>query len=126
MKRQEKCPFCNGDAYIAGEWCFARFDLFPVSPGHTLIVPKRHVSTWFEMSIEEQVDGIDLIRQVKTYLDQQFQPDGYNIGMNCGLYAGQTIGHAHIHVIPRYKGDVARPDGGVRGVIPDKKEYAGG
>jgi len=83
----------------------------------------RHAETWFDMTKEEQQEAFELIDKVKAILDEKYSPDGYNIGMNCGETAGQTIPHAHIHVIPRYKGDMACPRGGVRGVIPEKQSY---
>jgi diadenosine tetraphosphate (Ap4A) HIT family hydrolase len=117
------CPFCESDSIIVGALIFARYDKFPVSKGHCLIVPKRHVETWFDMSKEEQIEAFELINKVKALIDEKYSPDGYNIGMNCGESAGQTIPHAHIHVIPRYKGDMDNPRGGVRGVIPEKQSY---
>ena len=117
------CPFCQIDAYLENDSCYARFDLYPVTSGHTLIIPKRHVATWFDMRLDEQQDAMALIEKAKQYLDKQYQPAGYNIGANCGQVAGQTIDHAHIHLIPRYHGDMQDPKGGVRGVIPEKQKY---
>lgn len=117
------CPFCESECVIEGEAIYTRLDKFPVSKGHTLVIPKRHVETWFDMSKDEQAEAFELIEQVKQVLDEKYSPDGYNIGMNCGETAGQTVPHAHIHVIPRYRGDMADPRGGVRGVIPDKQSY---
>lgn len=117
------CPFCQFDAYLENNLCYARFDLYPVTQGHTLIIPKRHVATWFDMSREEQIAALELIEQAKSYLSDKFQPAGFNIGANCGAVAGQTIDHAHIHLIPRYHGDMTDPKGGVRGVIPEKQKY---
>ena len=117
------CPFCQLEAVIDGELAYVRNDKFPVSNGHCLIIPKRHVETWFDMTKEEQKEAFELIDKVKAMLDEKYAPDGYNIGMNCGETAGQTIPHAHIHVIPRYKGDMDNPRGGVRGVIPEKQNY---
>ena len=117
------CPFCDFETVMEGALVYARYDKFPVSQGHCLIIPKRHVETWFDMTKEEQIEALDLIDKVKAILDEKYSPDGYNIGMNCGEAAGQTIPHAHIHVIPRYKGDMNNPRGGVRGVIPDKQSY---
>lgn len=102
---------------------FAIYDKFPVSSGHTLIIPKRLVKTWFEASLEEQQDLFNLVNQVKSILDIKYNPDGYNIGINSGLAAGQTVFHLHIHLIPRYLGDVKDPRGGVRYVIPEKANY---
>jgi diadenosine tetraphosphate (Ap4A) HIT family hydrolase len=101
----------------------AVLDGFPVSKGHTLVVPKRHVSSLWEMTIEEYTDAFMLVRQVKDILQQQFSPEGFNIGVNCGEVAGQSVFHAHIHLIPRYIGDVANPRGGVRNIIPGKGNY---
>lgn len=117
------CTFCEFEMIMEYELVYARYDKYPVSKGHILIIPKRHVETWFDMSKEEQVEAFELIDQVKQVLDEKYSPDGYNIGMNCGETAGQTVPHAHIHVIPRYRGDMADPRGGVRGVIPDKQSY---
>ncbi len=117
------CPFCENDSIIDGTLVYVRYDKYPVSKGHCLIVPKRHVETWFKMTKEKQVEAFELIEKVKTMLDEKYAPDGYNIGMNCGETAGQTIPHAHIHLMPRYQGDMQSPRGGVRGVIPGKQSY---
>jgi diadenosine tetraphosphate (Ap4A) HIT family hydrolase len=103
--------------------CYAMNDGFPVSPGHTLIIPYIHVEDWFSASSEVRTDIMQALDSMKSELDQRFAPDGYNIGMNCGHAAGQTIFHLHVHLIPRYKGDLADPKGGVRCVIPDKQKY---
>ncbi|MFZ4580914.1 MAG: HIT family protein [Myxococcota bacterium] len=102
---------------------FAIRDGFPVSAGHTLVVPKRVVATWFDATREEQHAILDLVDQIKTRLDAEFHPDGYNIGWNAGAAAGQTVMHLHVHLIPRYTGDVPDPRGGVRHVIPGKGNY---
>ena len=115
------CPFCEYNSIIDGALAFARYDKFPVFLGHCLIIPKRHVETWFDMAKEEQTEAFELIDKVKALIDDKYSPEGYNIGMNCGETAGQTIPHAYIHVIPRYKGDMDNPRGGVRGVIPEKR-----
>lgn len=117
------CPFCQIDAYLENDLCYARLDLYPVTEGHTLIIPKRHAVTWFDMNREEQIATLDLIEQAKHHLNRKYQPDGFNIGANCGQVAGQSIDHAHIHLIPRYTGDMPDPKGGVRGVIPEKQKY---
>jgi superfamily II DNA or RNA helicase/diadenosine tetraphosphate (Ap4A) HIT family hydrolase len=99
------------------------WDGFPVSPGHVLVTPRRHVATWFEATSQEQVsllEGIDIAKQV---IEKHHRPDGFNIGINVGEAAGQTVPHLHVHVIPRYAGDVTDPRGGVRHVIPDKGNY---
>jgi diadenosine tetraphosphate (Ap4A) HIT family hydrolase len=122
----QQCPFCNPakeDIILKNELCYARFDKFPVSKGHMLIIPFRHFDNYFDATQEEKLGILDLLDKVKDFLDKKFNPDGYNIGVNIGECAGQTIFHLHIHVIPRYKGDVENPKGGVRGVIPDKRIY---
>lgn len=96
---------------------------YEVSRGHCLIVPRRVVATVFEMTAEEWLACVSLIDRAKARLDRDFQPDGYNIGVNCGGAAGQTVFHAHIHLIPRYVGDHPNPRGGVRAVIPGKADY---
>jgi diadenosine tetraphosphate (Ap4A) HIT family hydrolase len=98
-------------------------DRYPVSPGHTLVITKRHVGTWFEATQDEQHALLDLVDLVKKALDAELHPDGYNVGFNVGEAAGQTIPHLHIHVIPRFAGDVDDPTGGVRLAIPDKGNY---
>ena len=102
---------------------FAFLDSFPVSKGHTLVVPKRHVESIWKMTTEEYMDASNLVRQVKDILQKQFDPQGFNIGVNCGEAGGQTVFHAHIHVIPRYAGDVSSPRGGIRNIIPGKGSY---
>jgi diadenosine tetraphosphate (Ap4A) HIT family hydrolase len=119
------CPFCNAmpNAVIENEHAFSIQDRHPVSPGHSLIIPKKHVSTVFELPVEEYRACFDLIRTVREHLEREHRPDGFNIGVNCGSVAGQTVPHAHVHLIPRYAGDVSRPRGGVRNVIPGKGDY---
>jgi diadenosine tetraphosphate (Ap4A) HIT family hydrolase len=103
--------------------CFAFRDKFPVSKGHSLVIPKRKVANYFELSFKEQSACWFLVNLIKADLQKQYKPDGFNIGINVDEPAGQTIFHCHIHIIPRYKNDVKNPRGGVRGVIPGKKEY---
>jgi diadenosine tetraphosphate (Ap4A) HIT family hydrolase len=102
---------------------FSFYDKFPVSKGHALVVPKRLVSNYFDLTLKEQMACWITVNKVKSLLQKEFNPDGFNVGININEAAGQTIWHAHIHIIPRYKGDVENPRGGVRGVIPSKKEY---
>lgn len=94
-----------------------------VSPGHCLVVPRRVVPTIWQMTIDEWAACIALLSLMKERIDAQHKPDGYNIGANCGEAAGQTVMHAHIHLIPRYLGDDPAPRGGVRCVVPGKKSY---
>lgn len=121
------CPFCNVEAerelVLESATTFAIYDKYPVSPGHTLIIPKRHVANYFDLNFKEQAACLMLLNKVKEVLDKTYHPDGYNIGVNAGEGAGQTVGHVHLHLIPRYKGDVENPAGGVRGVIPGKQRY---
>jgi ATP adenylyltransferase len=122
-----ECPFCEfirTQEALAEKGAFvARFDSYPVSPGHTLLMPRRHIATAFELNENERRDFFGLLLQVRELLEEQYHPDGYNIGVNNGLAAGQTVMHLHIHVIPRYFGDVDNPRGGVRGVIPELTDY---
>lgn len=121
-----ECPFCTipKDRIIAaGKLAFVIEDGFPISPGHTLIIPCRHVGSWFQATPEERVEMLALLDARKTDLDRNLNPDDYNIGINDGPAAGQTIPHLHIHLIPRFRGDVADPRGGVRGLIPAKAAY---
>jgi len=92
-------------------------DEFPVSPGHSLLISKRHVPELFLLTEEEWNDLFSLINKTKKYLDEKFKPDAYNIGVNSGEVAGQTIFHLHFHVIPRYIGDVENPRGGIRNIL---------
>ena len=102
---------------------FSFYDKFPVSKGHVLIVPKRLVSNYFDLTFKEQTACWIVVNKVKKILQEKYDPTGFNIGININEDAGQTIWHSHIHVIPRYKGDVENPRGGIRGVIPHNKEY---
>ncbi len=120
------CPFCSLSAERVtqrNEHAFAIRDGFPVSPGHTLIIPKRHVASFFEVTGAERTDLMSLLAAARDELDREFHPAGYNIGINDGAAAGQTVPHLHIHLIPRYEGDRDDPRGGVRWVLPDKAAY---
>jgi diadenosine tetraphosphate (Ap4A) HIT family hydrolase len=121
------CPFCNikdnvNVIYQDSSW-IAVYDSYPVSKGHVLLIPKRHVKTYFELNYVELASVGVNIGIIKRLLDKKFKPTGYNIGINCGESAGQTVPHCHIHIIPRYDGDVEDPRGGVRGCIPEKMKY---
>lgn len=98
-------------------------DGFAVSPGHTLIVTKRHTPTYFDLTDEELSAVSAAIQRAKKVLDREYSPDGYNVGINNGEWAGQSIPHLHVHLIPRYRGDVENPKGGVRWVIPQNADY---
>lgn len=113
----------NRELLFESATVFSFYDKFPVSKGHTLIVPKRLVSNYFELSVKEQIACWLMVNKVKEELQKLYNPDGFNVGININQEAGQTIFHCHIHIIPRYKNDVENPRGGVRGVIPEKKNY---
>ncbi len=128
LAEDEECRFClsySGRRIITeGKFGFAAWDRHPASEGHFLVIPYRHFSDYFDITDEELVELWGLVAEGKRIADEKFNPDGYNIGINVGKWAGQSIPHLHIHVIPRYKGDVENPKGGVRGVIPQNKLYA--
>lgn len=98
-------------------------DAYPISPGHTLIIPKRHVSSLFELNEQERQDLFQALSRAKDLLLSDLNPNGFNIGINDGVAAGQTVLHLHVHLIPRYIGDVADPRGGIRWIFPDKAKY---
>lgn len=124
-KNFNNCIFCSPKSKIINETALAYsiFDVYPVSKGHSLIIPKRHISNYFDLTMEERIATNLIINRIKEIIDLKYKPDGYNIGVNIGKFAGQTINHVHIHLIPRYKGDVDNPIGGVRNVIPSKGDY---
>ena len=121
----DPCLFCKDPRGVSlqHELAFSARDSYPASPGHTLVIPRRHVASFFELTPEEVAACMGLIKEEKIRIDDEFNPDGYNIGVNVGPAAGQSIFHVHIHIIPRYKGDVENPQGGVRHVIPKKAYY---
>lgn len=120
------CPFCTlprERLVFESELAFVIRDGFPVSPGHTLVIPKRHVASFFDTTADEQEALLKLLKLAWIEVRQQFGPDGCNVGINDGATAGQTIAHLHIHLIPRYPGDREDPRGGVRWVLPEKAAY---
>ena len=120
------CPFCQlPTSRIVEENAHAVLilDGYPVSPGHSLVIPKRHVGSFFEVTEIERAALLALLDRAKELAAEQHRPDGYNIGINDGAAAGQTVPHLHIHLIPRYGGDQADPRGGVRWVMPQKADY---
>jgi len=128
VTEKNQCPFCELDpekVWCQSEHGRAIWDGFPISKGHTLIIPRFHVSSLFDLEPEFQASLWALVAEVRTRLTDELQPDGFNIGLNDGEAAGQTVMHAHIHVIPRWNGDVPDPRGGVRWIIPDKARYWG-
>lgn len=126
----EGCAFCDIEKridesriiYQDSTW-IAILDGYPVSEGHTLLIPKRHCETYFDLNYLELESLGVTIGIVKRLLDTKYHPNGYNVGVNCGEAAGQTIMHCHVHIIPRYNGDCENPRGGVRGVIPSRMNY---
>ena len=124
MKNPSQCPFCSTDgALLINSLAYVRPDKFPVAPGHLLVIPLRHDPDFLAIRIEELAAVWALVGEAKALLDERYHPDGYNLGVNVGEAAGQTVGHAHLHLIPRYRGDAQNPRGGVRGVIPAKQQY---
>ena len=126
-KVEQECPFCNPDTdselIVESATAYALYDKFPVNDGHALIIPKRHCADYFELSFREQSACTFMLNKVKQIVQKRFNPDGFNVGININEVAGQSISHVHIHLIPRYKGDVEDPFGGVRGVVPGKRRY---
>jgi diadenosine tetraphosphate (Ap4A) HIT family hydrolase len=122
----DACPFCHlapGRVSRSSTHARAFADAYPVTNGHTLVVPIRHVASLFDLAADELADVWRLVGEVRAALAASHTPDAFNIGVNDGEAAGQTVGHAHVHVIPRRRGDVPDPRGGVRWVIPDRAPY---
>ena len=122
-----KCVLCQrlieGEIIAQNEYAAVFPDAFPVSPGHVLIVTRRHVADYFALTPEEQRAILDLIPAARRWVEAEQAPGGYNLGVNIGSVAGQTIPHVHLHLIPRYSGDTPDPRGGVRWVLPDRAAY---
>ena len=120
------CPFCTlppERILLTSAHGIVIRDGYPISPGHTLVIPRRHVDSFFNLTADERIDLMELLDQAKVGIEHEFKPNTYNIGINDGPAAGQTVPHLHIHLIPRYAGDVTDPRGGVRWIIPDKADY---
>ena len=125
----KQCPFCppkEREILETHALAVAISDSFPLTPGHALVVPRRHVASFFELTAEERLAILELLDRAKAVLDRKYAPDAYNIGINDGAAAGQTVMHVHVHLIPRYTGDHPRPQGGVRQIIPWKADYPRG
>ena len=124
-----RCAFCTRLADPTSErlresaLCVWFFDTTPLNPGHALIVPRRHEVDFLALSREELSEALEMAVEVRETLATQFHPEGFNLGVNIGDAAGQTIGHAHLHLIPRYSGDVPEPRGGIRWIIPERAPY---
>ena len=122
----DNCPFCKPDTdrvWVENEIGIVLWDAFPVTQGHTLVVPRQHIASLYQLPPDAQAALWGLVTDARQRLQDDLHPDGFNIGLNDGEAAGQTILHAHIHIIPRYQGDVADPRGGIRWVIPEKARY---
>lgn len=118
------CPFCNiSNPIRQNSLAYAIYDKYPVNEGHILVIPKRHFSDFFDATKDEREAIFLLVDDCKVFLEKTCKPDGFNIGINIGSAAGQTVMHLHVHIIPRYKGDIDDPTGGIRGVIPNKRIY---
>ena len=120
------CPFCQLDPLkqlFVNDLAIAIADGFPISRGHSLIIPKRHFPSLFEATEEERAALWELLDRTREHLIKQYSPDGFNIGINDGIAAGQTVMHLHIHLIPRFSGDTAEPRGGIRWIMPDEAPY---
>jgi len=120
------CRFCKPEIlepFLEEELVLGFWDSFPLTPGHALLIPRRHVQTWFEATPAERVALVDALDVAKALIERDYQPDGYNIGVNSGEAAGQTVLHLHMHLIPRYLGDTDDPRGGIRKIIPDRTRY---
>jgi diadenosine tetraphosphate (Ap4A) HIT family hydrolase/predicted house-cleaning noncanonical NTP pyrophosphatase (MazG superfamily) len=129
-KHHSDCLFCQmalqkrpADIVASFTHCFVIKDQFPVSKGHLLIIPYEHTDNWFTAREEVRAEMMKALDLLKSRLDSEYHPDGYNVGLNCGKAAGQTVMHLHLHLIPRYQGDMPNPRGGVRGVIPSQQKY---
>ena len=120
------CPFCAlppSRIVLASELAVALFDAYPVSKGHALVIPRRHVKSAHDLSDPEMLEIWRLLQEMRNFISSSDAPDGFNIGVNDGAAAGQTVGHVHFHLIPRYAGDLPDPRGGVRWVLPAKARY---
>jgi diadenosine tetraphosphate (Ap4A) HIT family hydrolase len=122
---QPACPFCDlpPERVVETGTTLAFFDAYTITEGHALVIPKRHVASIFDLAAEEIAALWTQVATVRKLLAEKYRPDAFNIGVNDGSAAGQTVAHAHIHVIPRRKGDAADPRGGIRWIIPDKAKY---
>lgn len=120
------CPFCRiakERVVFETDTALAFYDGYPISKGHALVIPKRHVTSIFALPEGELAGLWECVADLRRMLEQQFKPDAFNIGVNDGSAAGQTVSHAHIHVIPRYCGDLQDPRGGIRWIMPNKAKY---
>ena len=123
----EDCLFCdfdNDELIEEGQYCYARRDGYPVSEHHSLVIPKRHVASYFDLDEDEVIDMHRMVVQMKARIESMDKTvSGFNVGVNVGRDAGQSVFHVHMHLMPRRQGDIDNPQGGVRGVIPAKRTY---
>jgi diadenosine tetraphosphate (Ap4A) HIT family hydrolase len=116
--RADDCELCRLDQVLfEADEAYVRFDNNSLAPGHVLVVPRRHVASFFDMTAAEKMRVLELLDRAKAHIEAEFRPDGYNIGVNVGRAGGQSRMHVHVHLIPRYTGDVADPRGGIRCVL---------
>ncbi|MEK6592756.1 MAG: HIT family protein [Pseudomonadota bacterium] len=123
---EKKCPFCPPPPdriLIERPLAFVKRDAHPLTTGHALVIPRRHVACFFDTTAEERQAMLELLDEAKALLDREHRPDAYNIGINNGTAAGQSVMHVHLHVIPRYLGDTGDPRGGIRMIIPERAKY---
>lgn len=128
MPAKSPCPFCRVDPkslWFETKHGRVIHDAYPISKGHMLVVPRPHIQSVYDLDTDTQAALFKLVSDVRRRLNEKYHPDGFNVGLNDGEAAGQTVMHAHIHVIPRWTNDVADPRGGVRWIIPDKARYWG-
>ncbi len=122
------CLFCDrankkeNKIILENDFCYARWDNFPLTEGHLEIVPKLHINSFFDLNNEQLIQLYSLLKEAKEIVQKKYNPDSYNIGINEGETAGRTIPHLHMHLIPRYKGDVENPSGGIRNMLPDERK----
>ena len=123
----DPCLFCTPRGVTRrNDLAYCARDSFPVSPGHSLVIPFRHCADFFDLSAEEVAACMELVAAARKDVDAELGPDGYNVGVNVGRAGGQSVMHVHIHLIPRYTGDHPRPQGGVRRILPWKADYPRG
>ena len=122
--KKEECYFCSEVEWVMDtDLVYAKWDSYPVTEGHVLVITKRHVASYFDITDDEKSEIWQMVNSVQKFLSDRFAPDGYNVGININEAAGQTVEHVHVHIIPRRNGDMENPRGGVRGVIPEKQKY---
>lgn len=118
------CLFCTPRGVShENEYAYSTRDSYPVSPGHSLVIPRRHCSNFFELTSKEMNACFELLVIEQETVNKELHPDGYNVGINIDSAGGQTIRHVHIHLVPRFVGDHPRPQGGIRQILPDKADY---